>query len=271
MTKLLDILLEVLRESKPIKLDKSVIPQMEKIYDKFKRISEDPQAKIYFEYEKDPIFLGRLSFNNPYDPNWKGVSVDLDVTDANINAAFNPRENTITFNFNSEDLRKNKSSFMNTFYHEIVHSIDPKIKNTQLRTKIYTKLKAKDKKDKTTKDYIKYLKDPAEFDAFSSSFANQIEDELELLSDEGKQKVKAALKSILNDLLGILNNNNTTITPKEEFDKFIKDHRYKLGSIAHLIFDDSSDVLLKFLANIILYKNKPSQFKKYIQRLATLL
>jgi hypothetical protein len=79
--KLIDILLEILRESKPITLDKSVYPQMEKIYDEFKKLENNEIVDWHLKNRDTPIKLGRIKFNNPYDPKFKGVTVGLGYKD----------------------------------------------------------------------------------------------------------------------------------------------------------------------------------------------
>jgi hypothetical protein len=155
---------------------------------------------------------------------------------------------------------------MIVLYHELVHAIDPKLNNKKVNTSLDKKLD-KDKSD----DDIKYIKDPAEFDAFSSAFVNQIKDGLELLSDTDKQKVKDALKILVNDLLGLL---KSTDTDYQMYYDFIENHKPQLNSIKNLVFGNSNNsrgLVEDFLSIIIKYRYKPSLFKKYAQRLSTLL
>lgn len=112
--KLLDILLEVLRESKPITLDKSVVPQMEKIYDKFKKLENDEHTKKYFESGGLGIPLGRITFNNPYDPSFKGVDVDLGFNNEEIKGEYNSSTSTIYINLNSP-VGTTKSRFLKLY------------------------------------------------------------------------------------------------------------------------------------------------------------
>jgi hypothetical protein len=271
--KLLDILLEILRESKPITLDKSVVPQMEKIYEKFKKLENDENTKRYFEYGGKGVTLGRIRFKNQYDPKFDGVDVYLFFDEnEDVLAEYSSKTKIVYINFNS-DIGKDKTVFMNALYHELVHAIDPKLNKDQVKSNLFTKLISKNDKDKTSSDYTKYLKNPAEFDAWSSTFVNQIKDGLEILPDADKQRVKAALKVLINALLGLLKNNpnaNLDFT-QEMFDDFKSKYWKQLGIVQRLTFSDSKNTIHDFLANIVEYLNKPSQFKKYIQRLSTVL
>jgi len=267
--KLIDILLEVLRESKPITLDKDVYPQMDKVYANFLEESKDQRVVAYIEGGGEAT-LGRIKFKNPYDPSFDGVIVRLVFNeDRNTKGWYNRSTRDVYININSR-VGVDKTTFINVLYHELVHAIDPKLTNYKVTNKIYKKLD-KDKSD----DYIKYLKNPAELDAFSSSFVNMIKDGLELLSDTDKQKAKSALKILVNDLLGLLKINLNTSTDSEIYYDFIDKHKLELNSIKNLVLSSSTansrGLLEDFLSTIIPYRHKPSLFKKYIQRLSTLL
>jgi hypothetical protein len=265
------MLLEVLRESKPITLDKSVVPQMEDVYDMFKEFNNE-ETKKYLKNGGNSIKLERIRFNNPYDPKFKGVTVWLSsLADDNRKAEYSYVNNTITINSNS-DAGRNKSTFMHVLYHELIHAVDPKLKNKKVRSSLYRKLDIKNDRDKTTDEYTKYLKDPAEFDAWSSTFINKIKDGLELLPDTDKQKAKDALKVLINALLGLLKKYPGNIGPSQELvDNFFDPYIPQLVTIKKLIFDDLSDLTNDFMTNILQFLGKPSQFKKYIQRLSTVL
>ena len=271
--KLLDMLLEVLRESKPITLDKSVVPQMEKVYEKFKELYKQEKV-IKYLYSTDGILpLGSIDFKNFYDPSFKGVDVYLNFdNNTNVKARYNILSTIVKINVNS-NVGIDKSTFMNTLYHELVHAIDPKLNNKNVRSSLSKNLKTKDAKDKSSTDYTKYIKKPWEFDAWSSSLVNQIKDELEILQDPFKQKAKDALKDLINALLRILKSNpNANLDINQEFfDDFKGKYWEQLAIIRTLLFDNSFTMIHEFLTNILEYLNKPSQFKKYIQRLSTLL
>jgi hypothetical protein len=274
--KLLDILLEVLRESKPITLDKSVYPQMEKVYDNFKKLENDENTKRYFEYGGIGVTLGRITFNNTYDPSFKGVDVDLHFDhNKNIRGSYNTSTSTVYINFNS-NVGETKFGFLKTLYHELVHAIDPKLNNYKISNSFFKNLDKKYDRDKSSGEYSKYLKNPAEFDAFSSTYINQIKDGLELLPDADKQKVKAALKVLINTLLGLLKkypngNYGDFEVSSMGFNDLLENNIDQLLTINKLIFEGSTSMTEEFFSNVIRYLNKPSLFKKYIQRLSTVL
>jgi hypothetical protein len=246
---------------------------MEKIYDEFKELENDEDMKRYFEFGGTAVTLGRIRFKNQYDPKFDGVDVDLEFKDdKRERGSYRSSNKTVYINFNS-DVGKDKTFFMNTLYHELVHAIDPKVNDYKVSTSLNKNLDAKNAIDKSSADYTKYIKDPAEFDAFSSSFVNKIKDELEILQDPFKQLAKDDLKDLINGLLGILKSNpnaNLDINQKL-FDDFYSKYWYQIATIRNLLFDSSFDTIGKFLVNILEYLNKPSLYKKYIQRLSTVL
>jgi hypothetical protein len=260
--KLIDILFEVLRESKPITLDKDVFPQMEKVYANFLEESKDERVVAYIEGGGEAT-LGRIKFKNPYDPSFDGVIVRLVFNeDRNTRGWYNRSTRDVYINVNSK-VGSSKSIFINTLYHELVHAIDPKLNNKKVTDNLYSKLNTKNAKD-TSDDHIKYLKNPAEFDAWSSTFINRIKNNLEDLEDMHRQKAKVALRGVLNYLLLGLNN--------KPLDNSDADIDQELETIKTLLFGSSGEDMSEFLYNMIHYLNeKPSLFKKYIKRLSTLL
>jgi hypothetical protein len=288
--KLLEILLEVLRESKPITLDKSVFPQMDDVYDNFKKYYKDEYSMNYLKSQdyppKIPIYLGDIEFINQYDhwnihrkknnkdPKLKKISVFLtyDKNSKSRGSYTTDGTSSIRLNINS-NVGRDKSTFINTLYHELVHSIDPKLFKSKVRSSLYKNNK---NEDETAPDfYIKYLKKPTELDAFSSSFVNQIKDVLGGSYSFNKKRVKYSLRILINDLLGLLKkypNGNLNMSDYYKiYSDFKKDHLSQIHDIKRLVFNNSDNLINDFLANIIYYLSKPSQFKKYIQRLSTLL
>lgn len=277
MVKLLDILLESIEESKTIKLDKSVIPQIEEIYRQFMVYYEDNDSMEYLKNIKKPIKLGRIKFNNQYNPNFKGVSVWL-VYDKNkdLRGSYSSVNGTIAININS-DVGEKKSNFTNTLYHELVHAVDPKLTDKKVSNSYYDKQAKKYDKDVSSGDFVKYLKKPSEFDAWSSTFINKVEDGMSKLqeNDPDLKELKSGLKVMVNDLLGELKKHpnsgldETTILKIAE--DFVDKHIKYLGLINELIFDLEDEMTMTFILNIFYYLNKPSLYKKYVQRLSRLL
>lgn len=276
MIKLLDILLESIKESKPIKFDNEIHLGIKQVYGHFQKLPKDLSIE---DVKQNPIILGHIKINARHKYNAEDMIVRVVLgylDDENTNGQYLPNKRTITLNFKSNEI-KTKEGFMNTLYHELIHAIDPKISNYDLLKKTKDAINSKEKKD-ASDSYIKYLKRPEEFDAFSSSFVNQLEDTLKSLPEDSKNKLKSSIKNFVNILLGIQKKYpNSNIEDKSIIVTDIKNTLKKTGTeddidnINDLGFDSDGDTTKAFLYNIIYYLNKPSLFKKYVQRLATLL
>lgn len=278
MIKLLDILLEVLRESKPIKFDNEIYIGIKQVYDDFQKLPKDLSIE---DVKQNPIILGhiRIKARHKYNAEDIIVRVVLGYFDnENTEGKYFPNKRTIILNFKSNQI-KTKEGFMNTLYHELIHAIDPKISNYDVLKKTRNSIDSKQKKD-ASDSYSAYLKRPDEFDAFSSSYVNQLEDTLKKLPEDSKNKLKSSIKNFVNILLGIQKKYPNSNLEDKDFAIIVKDIKNTLkktgteddiDTINDLGFDSDGDTTRSFLYNIIYYLNKPSQFKKYVQRVATLL
>lgn len=277
MIKLLDILLEIVRESKPIKIDNLSYYGIEEVYYNFEKLPKDLSIE---DVKQKPIFLGsiEISRNRKYNTEPISIRVELGYIDnKNTSANYVASRRTITLNFQSNKI-KTKKGFMNALYHEIIHATDPKISNYDVLKKTRDVVKSKEKKD-ASDSYIKYLKRPEEFDAFSSSYVNQLEDTLKKLPEDSKNKLKSSIKVFINLLLSTQKKYPNANLEDKDFhaikSSLIRDlARSKdedLYVIDKLAFDRDDDMTVSFIYNIIYYLNKPSLFKKYVQRLARLL
>lgn len=276
MAKLLDILLESIKESKPITLDKSVFSQIDKIYNKVIKVNKEHM--IEYLKKRKVVPLGGIQFKNPYTNKIENIHIDLISNDhmstlmdseEEAGAVFDADDRSIYVNYNT--IQRGYKDFVNAMYHELVHSIDPKIDNTNL----YHKILAKQGKDASS-EYIKYIKNPVEFDAFSSSFINQISNEMEKLDEKDLKDIKSILRKIINGLLSIL---------KEYPNANIEEYNIKYFLAYRFILQNNEDInnlinkysildyesFNDFIINVIYFLNKPSLFKKYVQRLSTLL
>lgn len=276
MTKLFDILLEVVRESKPIKIDDLSYYGIEEVYYNFEKLPKDLSIE---DVKQKPIFLGSIEISKNHKYNTKPISIRVELGYLDDESEFGNyvhSRRTITLNFRSNKI-KTKKGFMNTLYHEIIHATDPKISNDDVFKKIRD-IKSKEKKD-ASDSYIKYLKRPEEFDAFSSSYVNQLEDTLKKLPEDSKNKLKSSIKFFINLLLSTQKKYPNANLEDKDFDSIksslIRDlARSKdedLYVIDKLAFDKDDGMTVSFIYNIIYYLNKPSLFKKYVQRLARLL
>lgn len=286
MTKLLDILLEVLRESKPIKFSEEEILDMEDIYGSFQnKVKNFGQGNLkdFIEHikttNKTP-YLGRILLKG--SPKYGSdnfnyaIEVFLVYKEKSSKGGEYSRigsKKKININVNSKYVTS-KELFFIVLQHELAHARDPKIAKTSLSDKIDDRVKNKEKKDASNK-YFKYLKREKEFDAFSSSFANQIEKNMSRLSNEEQQDLKKSIRELLNYLLSTLKSYPNSNLKYKDFDditdNILVDVTDSLFVIKDLAFDGDGVAAEDFIFNLTYYLNKPSQFKKYVQRLARLL
>lgn len=270
MVKFLDILLESIEESKPITLDKSVFTQIDKIYDKFTNL--DHKNIVQNLEERGALFLGYIEFKNPYTSKPEKIEVWLYNTSRDgADAAYVLGDRSIEVYYAALK-NANRKNFVNAIYHELIHSVDPKISNIDLFSKILSK---KDYSKDASSEYIKYIKDPHELDAFSSSFINQLSKDMEGLDEKDLKDAKSILKKIINGLLSLLkefpNANLKDDTIKLLGFSFLLNNTKDIDTLANKYGLLDIDSFKDFISNIIFYFNKPSLFKKYIQRLSTLL
>lgn len=262
--KLLQALLESINESKPITLDDSVIPQIEGLYDTYKNMSYEKKNALT---KGGRLKLGRINFKSPYDPKFTGADIYIvHVDNTRDFAKYIHAGKYILLNIASP-IFDFKKLFTENLYHELVHAIDPKVVDGKLRNNVAKRLE-KDVSD----EYLKYLKDPAEFDAFSSSYLNSISNAIkELDSEELKKEAKSVIKELIQKLLSI----QKKVTPTGTIDdNFMDLHTEELSDIAILLYQKYNIPYYttnSIIVNMLYYMQKPTLFKKYIQRFSTLL
>jgi len=87
--------------------------------------------------------------------------------------------------------------FEDTVEHELVHAMDPKVRDVKLFGKLYAK-KGAEPTTGGTDQYAKYIKSPWEFDAFTAPLINKLK--LGLQKVEKKQEYRKLLIQMLSDL-----------------------------------------------------------------------
>ena len=258
MIKLADILKEALSEANTVQVPEEILSKLEGIYDYIKKNKEkldDSAPKDFLrpfipsQYSKylkfndlsgKPIEVSIGLYNDPNDP--AGGRMDTNKDTMLINLAF----------------FKAKSSFLELGEHELVHAMDPKVRDVKAFDKMYLK-----KGSEPDQNYDKYLKSPWEFDAFTAPLINKLKFTLSKYK-EGKTKY-------LQDLLQMFSELRT-----KSVEDVSKDEKYK--SLAYFfskrdwnsarwtaIYNDFADELDKVKHWI----GEPTLYKKFLQRLYT--
>jgi hypothetical protein len=188
MIKLLDLLKEIKLEEKIVKVPQAVLAKSKEAFNYIKSNLErfkikspksydnpyiDPKFKDYFKFKdlKNEDLIVSIGFYN--DSEDAGAGRMDTVNDVLlINLAY----------FNPEDLE----SFEDIIEHELVHAMDPKVRDKKLFGAMYAKKGAEPSGNKfvlskTTgakseyeKNMDKYLKSPWEFDAFTAPLINTL-------------------------------------------------------------------------------------------------
>lgn len=271
--KLLYILKEGLHESKPITLDKEVFSQIKELYDELKgMIRSDGKYIVSLLSKGRRLKLGRVKYTSPYDPSFTGVDVYLVYVTGpggakEAVAVYNKHDKIILLNLHEKELF-NRGYFEDVLYHELVHAIDPK-----------QYIQQKDSNKDSSDEYFKYIKRPHELDAYSSSFVNNLSNNIDgLASEEDKDQAKLIIRNLINKLISI--QKDTPPTGYPESDKDFTDKRYAVLDILRPLMSlktNSGKSVLRsmvadtFVDNMLFYMHKPTMFKKYIQRLSTIL
>lgn len=259
MIKLADILKETLEEANIIKVPEEILSKLEGIYDYTKKYEEKlkqaTEGKSYSEpyipstYNKylkfddlsgKPIEVSVGYYNDPDDLAGGRMDTNKDIMLINL-VFFGDRE-----------------SFLELGEHELVHAMDPKVRDVKVIGKMYPKKGAE-----PSKDMEKYLKSPWEFDAFTAPLINKLKSNL---NKEGADKAK--------DLQSIQQMFSELRTKSS--DEVSRDEKYV--PLAHLfskreyndkewpkIFNDFAEELNKIKTWI----TKPTLYKKFLQRLYT--
>lgn len=301
--RLLKLLLESVSESKPITLDKEVFPQIDHLYRSYMNIMTNYKDKITaaIKDKGGKLKLGRIDIPSSYDPNFDGVDVYIGYSPTvykndpyrewpkgerggYIDNFDGSNKKYILLNPWSEK-NMNKKSFADLVYHELVHAVDPKMADLgdNKRGKGYSiaQIKKFELDPRFTKDksnmFLQYLKKPFEFDAFSSSAVNNLSDSIENLDSEDSVKyVKQIIRNLINTLISMQKETPPTGDPGSDINfgsnfkslmNIIKP-LHTPGKGGEVIDYDSAEI---FIYNLLFYMHKPSMFKKYIQRLSTLL
>jgi hypothetical protein len=247
--KLLDILLEILRESKPITLSKEVFPQMDHLWKNYSIASYEMRSKG--EEGKD-VLIGSIKMKHPYKPGEKlEVPVYAEYTNLRRWAMFSPDDNKIFIN---SKYTEDKEDFIHSLHHELIHSVDPKI----------GKIKTVDpRSNNTARGNDLYTMSPTEFDAETSTYIPLLSRNLKKLDKEKQELFKTSLKKFINDLLS----RNLEFKSDDYSNDVLVDYEDLLS-----LFDSNvSKVNFSNLTKALYQYDDKSKIKKFIQRLSTLL
>ena len=155
----------------------------------------------------------------------------------------------------------NINQLESTIRHELIHSADPKVTDTDLRSKVDRKIKDKDEDSIKTVDYHNLA---YEFDSFSHEFVTTISKNIELIADE----------NIKNDLIKDLWLIIVSVKNREPVRKLYR--KYSQQAVVRLFSEDGlssknyralRDNFNVFLVATSDWASKPTLFNRFISRL----
>ena len=258
MIKLADILKETLEEANVVYVPEAILNKLEGIYnytEKYKdKLSNtapedynDPfvpsSYKNYLKFKDlkgEPIEVSIGYYNNPDDAGAGRMDTYNDVM--LINLAF----------FGDKD------SFLELGEHELVHAMDPKVRDKKIYGKMYPKKGAE-----PDENMEKYIRSPWEFDAFTAPLINKLKFTLSKYK-EGKTKY-------LQDLLQMFSELRT-----KSVEDVSNDEKYKPLAYFFSKRDWSDEQWARIYGDFVMELDKvkhwigePTLYKKFLQRLYT--
>jgi hypothetical protein len=214
MIKLKDILLEIQLEEKIVKVSQAVLAKSKEAFNYIKNNLErfkDRAPKDYFNPDIDAKFKDYFKlkdlnnqdlmvsigfYNDPKDVGAGRMDTANDILLLNL-AYFNP---------------ENFPEFLEILEHELVHAMDPKVRDQRLFGVMYAKKGAEPGgsrlnisksggKSEFETNLDKYYKSPWEFDAFTAPLINTIKFSLQKIQDPNlKQEYKKLINNLLSDI-----------------------------------------------------------------------
>lgn len=258
MIKLVDILEETLREANIVKVPEEILSKLKGIYsytsknlDKLKRVAGKSYnlphiPASYNKYLKfkdlsnNPINVSIGYYNDPKDVAGGRMDTRKDVMLINL-AFFGDKEDFLYFG-----------------EHELVHAMDPKVRDVEIYGKMYAKKGAEPEGAGTSK----YLKSPWEFDAFTAPLINKIKANLDKYGDK---------KEYTKDILQMFSDLRTKDVRAVAEDKKYRPLAYFFTK-RKVTKKDWPKVYAEFydeLERIKTWITKPTLYKKFLQRLYT--
>lgn len=244
--KLLYILLEVLRESKPITLSKEVFPQMNSIWKDYSIVAYEMRSK---KQEGEDILLGSIKMKHPYKSGEK-LEVPVYAEYTNLGRAGSISSNKIFIN---SKYIEDKEHFIHVLHHELIHSVDPKIE------KIKSEFPGSNSQARN-----RYIRSPIEFDAETSTYIPLLSRNLKKLDKEKQDLFKTSLKKFINDLLSRnLEFTHQTGPPYSTLVDYTE--------LLSLFDNDKSEEKFSDLTLAIYTHDEKAKIRKFVQRLSILL
>jgi hypothetical protein len=276
MIKLLNIIKEIILEANIVKVPKDILSKLDDIYNYIKGNLENLKNKAPKGYDNPFIpsnFNKLLKFKD-----LSGKDIEISIGLYNDEKDFGAgRMNTI------DDIMLvnlaffgDKEDFLDLGEHELVHAMDPKVRDQKLFGREYAKkgsegtgsrfrLSKTGEKSPYEKSMEKYLKSPWEFDSFTAPLLNKLKRSKNRATDKGE------FKNSINKLFSDIRNKsiNDDILNDEELLRtawFFSDREWTEENWPLVVYDFKNE-----LEKIKTWSTKPTLYKRFLQRYANVV
>ncbi len=287
--KLLYILKESLDESKIIEIPKEALNKFREVFDVIVNHKQDlidrakePRRKVYtdkmglqgdynpdffkkgmYSIElrrfKDFVDLPIIKRKNYPDPSQEGnaYSIIFIIGDSNTKTVFSmsPKTKKIYIKIDSDKFPKSIQGFLKSIYHELVHTVDPKINYPDLEKKD-SALRVGDRGEKSSDSNPDYYLIPSEFDAESSAIIDGFKSYYDTESNK-----KVAKQTILNFIRDIKNNESY---PNSKLIDALLDSKYT--KLQNAMTGKELTNFINSSSNIKDWTKDPKYYRKFLER-----
>jgi len=278
MIKLKDILKEIELEEGIVKVPQAILAKSKEAFNyikqnlksfKIKSSKEwnnpyiDPKFKDYFKFKdlkNQDLIISIGFYNDSNDVGAGRMDTNNDILLINL-AYFNP---------------ENFPEFLDLLEHELVHAMDPKVRDQRLFGIMYAKkgaepdgsklnLSKSGGKSEFETNLDKYYKSPWEFDAFTAPLINNIKFNLQKIQDpNSKQEYIKLINNLLSDIKTKSTEQISNNTKYEKLPWFFSKHKWDAKN---------SDIVINTynfeLDKIKRWSSEPKLYQRFTKRLGT--
>lgn len=254
-------LADILIESKIVQVPQEILDKLPEIYNYIKSNLEDIKKKSPTSYEKGAYIPEKLkNYLKFKDLSGKDISVSVGMYNDPEDAGSGRMDTINDIMLINLAFFGDKEDFLELGEHELVHAMDPKVRDQKLFGREFVKKGS----EPTEKGMEKYMKSPWEFDAFTAPLINKLKRSKERLKNDGEFKNR--INAILNAL--------KTKTPEEVLNDeelinsawYFSDKEWKEENWPYI----SSD-FKKEMDKIKTWISKPTLYKRFLQRYSKII
>ena len=267
MIKLIDILKKIRVDESIVKVPQEALSKSGEIYDYVSKNLENLKSKSKERKDDNPYMDSKFKdYFKLKDLKGQDIKVSVGFYDdpKSGGAALDPQKDFLLFNL-AFDI--DKEFIEDTIEHELVHAMDPKLKDIQIYQSVAKKggqyggsklnVSKSGGKSEFEKNYERYLKSPWEFDAFTTPLVNKL-----VFNIKKSPNYKNILINLLSDI------------KTKSIDDVLKDKKYEkipyFFSKKEWTSENYPSIEQEFkfeLEKIKIWSTKPTLYKRFISRL----